>query len=262
MLHASGILSSSFAKPEQVMVVMLKGRELGLPPMTALAQIFVVEGKPFMSADLMKALVMRDCPQGRIFTKSSSPEGAIVVATRPGYPDRSFEFTISQAKSIKVKEGKSLAQKNNWMNYPETMCIHRATAIACREMFPDVILGCYCPQEMEEVLADARDVTPPPTTEKFNPPEYMPGLDQKRLTLDEYIDTTKGAKWCEELWIAQITNYRDRGNVEWADKLEAALIERGLIKPPKASPPEEVEIAKEETVLAETEKFPFERGIT
>src|SRR4051812_11638669 len=44
---------------DDVTLVVLTGRELALPPVMSLSHVHVVEGKPTLSAEMMRALVMR-----------------------------------------------------------------------------------------------------------------------------------------------------------------------------------------------------------
>ena len=46
-------------RPEEAAFLLMTGRELGLSPMQSLRGIYVVSGKPVLSADLMVAAVRR-----------------------------------------------------------------------------------------------------------------------------------------------------------------------------------------------------------
>src|ERR1700761_8894407 len=58
----SGMLPSSIRNPEAAAVVVLKGRELGISFMTAIAHIHVINGKPTMSAELLQAMARKNLP--------------------------------------------------------------------------------------------------------------------------------------------------------------------------------------------------------
>jgi hypothetical protein len=144
---ASRILGA-YGTTEQVMLVMAMGAELGIPPTAALRGLYVVEGRIFMSADLMVALVMRS-PVCEAFdlVESTDQIATYEVQRAKGKPTR-FSFS----KADKEKAG----LKNVHDKYPATMLRHRAAAIACRAIFPDVTLGIFADEERE----DFRDVTP------------------------------------------------------------------------------------------------------
>ena len=66
---------------------MLYGREVGLPPMTALTQTHVIEGKPAMSAEAMRALVF--AAGHEIAIDESTAKGML----RPGFRTSPARFT-------------------------------------------------------------------------------------------------------------------------------------------------------------------------
>src|SRR5947209_7245504 len=56
----TGLLPQTIKTPQAAVLLILKGAELGIPPMQALAQIVVVNGKPSLQSELMAALIYRD----------------------------------------------------------------------------------------------------------------------------------------------------------------------------------------------------------
>ena len=64
----------------KIAAVLLRGRELGVPPMQSLAAIHVVEGRTVIAADLMAALVAR--AGGEIEIVESTPERCEARCTR------------------------------------------------------------------------------------------------------------------------------------------------------------------------------------
>ena len=60
MLVKTGFLPAAIKTPEQATAIILKGIELSVPPMYALSNIVVINGKPTCGAELMLALVHRD----------------------------------------------------------------------------------------------------------------------------------------------------------------------------------------------------------
>jgi len=65
---------------------------------------------------------------------------------RPGGKTNLFAFTIGDAQRA------GLVKKNNWMKYPISMLIARASAMGIRAIFPDAILGgCGMVYEIDEI---------------------------------------------------------------------------------------------------------------
>jgi hypothetical protein len=51
-----------------------------------------------------------------------------------------------------------LASKDNWRKQPGTMLRHRAAAALAREVYPDVTLGLYTPDEISGGVIDVEVV--------------------------------------------------------------------------------------------------------
>lgn len=143
-------------KPEAVLACILAGHEAGISPMQSLAKIHVVEGRPAMAAELMRALVLRAGHE--IWIEESTSTRVIVAGQRAGSERVSrVAWTMDDAKRA------SLAGKNNWRSYPRAMLLARATAELCRALFPDVLAGI---SHTIEELADGDDVDRPAEPEE------------------------------------------------------------------------------------------------
>ncbi len=126
-------------------VIMQTGRELGLSSMQSLRGIFVVDGKPVLSADLLVAVVLNSGKCEAWHTIESSATKCVIETRRVGSPARRHEWTSEDAARA------GLTFKDNWKKYPSAMLRHRCAADLAREVYPDVCLGLYTPEEMESV---------------------------------------------------------------------------------------------------------------
>ena len=169
----SGLLPFAFKKFEQVFIVMLKGRELGVPPMQALSHIYIVNNKPAMSAELMLAQIYKCHPGANINFIEQSPTSVIIEASRSGSKtSNKFSFTIEQARQA------DLLSKETWKKYPENMLRARVISAMARAVFPDALMGVsYTPEELgAEIDIDEngneivkiKDVSPNSPTNKNN----------------------------------------------------------------------------------------------
>lgn len=148
----SGLLGEVHT-PEQVMVIMATGFELGIPPTTALRGIYVIKGRPVVSADLLVALCLRRSDVCERFALVSSSDSEATYETkRRGCEPVRMSFSMADAQRAKLP-GK---EDSNWSKYPATMLRHRAAAQLARAVYPDLVLGLYVPEEADEI----RDVTP------------------------------------------------------------------------------------------------------
>ena len=140
-------------KPEEAAMLILTGAELGLSPMLALRGIYVVSGKPVLSADLMVAVIRRSgqCESWRV-VESTGDRCTITTRRRGESHDATRTWTMADAKRAGVT-GKSV-----WAQYPAAMLRHRCAADLAREVYPDVLMGLYDPEELggePEVEAEA-----------------------------------------------------------------------------------------------------------
>ena len=133
-----------------VAAAILSGRELGLGPMTSLANIHVIKGKPALSAALMRALILAQGHQ--IETVDISDTRARVRGRRRGEAEwETAEFNADQAKRAGIVLG----------GYPQDKLYARATSRLARRKFADVIAGMpYSAEELDDGT-DYSDVTLP-----------------------------------------------------------------------------------------------------
>ena len=144
-------------RPEEAAVILLTGRELGLSPMQSLRGIYVVNGAPVLSADLLVAVVRRSGLCGSWRVTESTPERCTITTTRVGETEPSTRtWTMADAKRAGVT-GKPI-----WAQYPAQMLRHRCAADLAREVYPDVVLGLYTPEEMDSVERREPAPLPPP----------------------------------------------------------------------------------------------------
>jgi hypothetical protein len=123
---------------------MLQGVELGLQPMAAINNIYIVNGRPSLKAQLMAAIIVKAGHPPVKTVKSDSKE-CVVRFQRAGNEPVDVSFTIEQAQKAK------LAGKEVWQSYPEDMLWNRAVARGARRVFPELFAGLYTVEEMQDL---------------------------------------------------------------------------------------------------------------
>ncbi len=138
-------LYSKLGTPEAVWAIILTGRERGISAMISLTSIFIVEGKPEMSADLIVAQVLRSGKARKFTCVETTDERAVYLVQRfdDDAPMR-VEFTKAHAQA------RELWGKGNWRKMPDVMLAHRCATKAARLKFPDVTVGLYGEGEVRE----------------------------------------------------------------------------------------------------------------
>lgn len=140
---ASGLLPASIKTPQQALIIMAQGRELGIPSTVALRGIVVVQGKPTCSAELMMALVHRTYGQSAMRVFRTDNEACTVQYRQQGWDGVSeYTFTMDDAKRA------NLLKNPTWNQYPAAMLRARAISATVRFAFPECISGVYTPEEL------------------------------------------------------------------------------------------------------------------
>lgn len=157
------------ATAAQVTAAILCGQELGLPPISALRSIVVINGTPALSAMVMRALLQE---RGhRIWLHESTATRAIVRGSRRDDDEhvQQSAWTLDRARTM------GLANKPNWRAQPTAMLVARATAECCRLVAADVLLGVpYASEELEDGMTVTLAPPSPPTEEAGDEPEAPP----------------------------------------------------------------------------------------
>lgn len=194
-------------RPEEAAVILLTGRELGLSPMQSLRGIYVVNGTPVLSADLLVAVVRRSGLCGSWRVTESTPERCTITTTRVGETEPSTRtWTMADAKRANVT-GKPI-----WSQYPAQMLRHRCAADLAREVYPDVVLGLYTPEEMDSV--ERREPAPlPPPAPLALAPLGIEAPAAHGLSDAEMAAMTAMLSHCETLEALEVTRLKIRPDV-------------------------------------------------
>lgn len=164
---SSGLLPSTIKTPQQALIIMAQGRELGIPATVALRGIVVVQGKPTCSAELMMALVHRTYGQSAMRVFRTDNEACTVQYRQHGW-DGVSEYTFSMDDAKRA----NLLKNPTWQSYPAAMLRARAISAVVRFAFPECISGVYAPGELGDdvtivdgELTSTGNMLPAPTAE-------------------------------------------------------------------------------------------------
>lgn len=158
----SGLAPYGFNKPEQVLVAVQTGAELGMSPMQSLQGLVVIKGKVSMYGDTARALVEADPVCEYISDNLNELTGqtvfedstmAWVEAKRKGRPQtvkRSFSVGDAKLAGLWGKVGKKTGEPTPWVTYPGRMLYYRALGFCLRDAFPDVLKGIKTAEELRD----------------------------------------------------------------------------------------------------------------
>lgn len=157
---ASRLAPKSYSTPEQVLIAIEWGAEVGFGPMQSLTAFTVLNGVPRIMVEPAMALVMAS---GLLAQRHDRVEGeglerrAVVAFVRRGGLAIERTFSIADAKRA------GLDGKDNWRGYPDRMLLARATGYAAHDLFPDVLRGMRVAETFDDYgaeLREERNVTP------------------------------------------------------------------------------------------------------
>lgn len=184
-------------KPENVLIAVQMGLELGLSPMQAIQNIAVINGKPGLYGDAVLAVVRGSGQLEAIVEAVDGPDNDWVatctVKRRGQATPTTRAFSMADAKRAKLagKEGP-------WTQYPKRMLQMRARSYALRDTFADILRGINVaeelgdivegsvtavdgvPREPQRLAAEATPATAEATTAASTPAPSGPPLQQTR----------------------------------------------------------------------------------
>lgn len=183
MLSKSQMVPKAYqGKPEDIMVAVQWGFEIGLAPLQALQNISVINGKPSVYGDAAMALVQASQVCEGV-DESIEGEGtpnpvAVCIARRKGRNPVIVRFSVEDAKRAGL-----WGKQGPWTAYPKRMLQMRARGFALRDAFPDVLKGLITAEEAldypdEAKPRPAKDITPRNPLDLVAKPEPMAIPDQ------------------------------------------------------------------------------------
>lgn len=143
----SGLLPTEIKTPSAALAIMLTGQEIGIPVMQSLRSIYIVKGKPTLSAQLIGGLIFKH--GHKYLVKESTDKICTLEFIRQNEKPVPYTFTWDDA--VKAK----LTDREQWKMYPKAMLFSRCMSAGARLVMPDVIAGLYTPEELsEKILVD------------------------------------------------------------------------------------------------------------
>lgn len=200
-------------KPDDVLAAILTGREMGLGPMQSLRDIYVVDGKPSLSANLLLAR-LREGGVVILESKCDNDHAWIRARRRDTGEIAEVEWTYAEAEQITYRKkggatGK-LVEKDNWRNYRPDMLWARAVGRLARRLGPDLI-GAAMPYTSEEV--QDWDLDEQTTRESIDRVGERPFGSDRRT--GQWI----APKDWTELFVRLVEQLGDQDTVAWMEEL-------------------------------------------
>lgn len=125
-------------KIPDVIVQIMAGAELGLPPLASIRGVHIVAGKPILSSDTMVALVRKSGSCEYFMVENETETSVTYVCKRVGDPkEQRYTWSDEDTKLA------GLNTKDNWRLFKKQMRRARCKAILARDVWPDVLAAVY-----------------------------------------------------------------------------------------------------------------------
>lgn len=191
VLSKSNLLPDALkGKVPDIVVQILAGQELGLPPMASIRGVYVVQGKPVLSADTMVGLVLASGLAEYFSCVEDTDQRVTYETKRKGSP-------VAQKLSWSIEDTKraGLQAKETWRAYPRAMMKARAKAALARDAYPDVLASTYDPDEIQvPVREQARPAPVAAPIDDVPDAEIVEDESPRALALIETAGTVEALK--------------------------------------------------------------------
>jgi hypothetical protein len=161
MLARSQMVPKDYqGKPENILVAVQWGAEVGLGPLQALNGISVINNRPAVWGDAALALV-RGHPACAGIREGVEGEGEArhgwCEVTRRGEQAQRRTFSVADAKRAGL-----WGKGGPWTQYPDRMLQLRARGFAIRDVFPDALRGVITAEEAQDMPQEQAAAPLPP----------------------------------------------------------------------------------------------------
>jgi hypothetical protein len=208
MLSQSSLVPKDYSnKPEDTLVAMMLGSELGMNPIQSLRNISVINGRPSIWGDAIPALIQNHPSYGGM--EESFDDGTMTATCtvwRKGGPRHTQTFSQADAERAGL-----WTKGGPWKQYPKRMLQMRARGFAVRDQFADALAGLITREEAMD-LPEERDITPrheepagiehsdsEVASERDELLQKVSGLIAAKQTSEESLCQTAGVKTLLEL---------------------------------------------------------------
>lgn len=148
---ATDLVPAHFKKPENAFVALQMAFRSGIDPMVALQNLYIVQGRPGMSAALSIALANSSGKLKGPIRYQETGSGPQYVVTAKAITHDGHEITAQASMAMAEAEG--WTRNNKYKTMPQVMLRYRAATLLIRQHMPEVLLGLHTAEELEDVAA-------------------------------------------------------------------------------------------------------------
>ena len=184
-LAQSGLVPDAYrGKPANILVAIQWGYEVGLPPMQALSNINVINGKATLWGDALVAVCKKhpDYYGMKEWLEGDTAYCSVKRKVKDTVEETVREFSIADATKAGL-----MNKAGAWKSYPKRMLAQRARGFALRDAFPDAIKGIITTEE----AVDYPDEAKTSDLKVVNAPVISNDVDLANSIVDALTDDNK-----------------------------------------------------------------------
>ena len=253
--------------PQKVAAVMLYGWEIGLKPMTSIRQIYIIEGRPQPSAEVMAGLLIKNDATARLEVLTLTEDECTMRIRRPSRQvDATYSVKASDSDVKRlIERDKASSRPGGWTLYRRDRLRWHCTKRILRIYAPDAINGlteleantAFAAGEWQGLddgdlynAGDSRMVDTTtgeilehePAPEPGGTPAAQAAIDRIKALVKE-IEESAGAEYVKVVKAGLRDGFQAFKKAEWADLLTAddagrviAYLEEANGAPPETAP--------------------------
>lgn len=188
MLAGSSFVPKDFrGKPEDCVLAVQHGAELGLGPMQSVQSIAVINGRPSIWGDAAIALA-KGSPVCEYISERIEGDGDSMTAICEAKRRTDPTPTVSSFSVADAKKAGLWGKAGPWQQYPKRMLQLRARGFALRDAFPDILRGLVTAEEAQDYPKpepeNVRVYQPPKEPEPARPVADDAAMEKARAAID------------------------------------------------------------------------------
>lgn len=188
------------ATTARAMISIMKGIEVGLPPITSIEWIIPVNGRSCVWGDGALSLIQNsehyEHHEEKLEGKPKTDEWIATCSIKRRGIDSPIVRTFSWAQA---KQANLTGKGKAWPAYPERMLQMRARALAMRDGFADVLCGLSIAEEVRDIEIEQEAVKPDVATQQD--PFTMAALTNSQPATSDF--SLMGAKQAETVVVTE-----------------------------------------------------------
>ncbi|WPY01484.1 hypothetical protein Trichorick_01397 (plasmid) [Candidatus Trichorickettsia mobilis] len=212
LMSKSDIIPVHFrGKAANIFIVLNSAYRMNIDPMLMMQNTFVIGGKLGMNAAFAISLANRSglFSHGiRYRIEGKGVDLAVTAYTNLAGSDEEISYTITMKEAI----ADGWTKNTKYQSLPELMLRYRAATLLIRTHAPEVMNGMQGVEELEDIIAATKDVTP--KKERTLQPVQVPADSEIReqlmeLVVSKSISTDLVEKWCKKAGVSTLEEMSD-----------------------------------------------------